>query len=742
MVLNAFFATLKRRTPDPPPEPEGLPELTIGSGYVLFTSEESWYRKGTVELLFTPSMLYKNGKTYFPYQSRVTVSPHGQIRMLVFDENQGFDRPVTVGDLMPLHPTGVGDTHVQPAFGFFPDPTDSDIEKIYITQERTHLSPFYVYKGINGDYSRFTTAFQIGVNLAYTNILTKVDGHPIIVCRGGDTASGDANHTYAICVVDSTNYFEGLDTATPRQITQKEGQGLWHYPYLPFGHQRWGNKFFILISRRTGQADGGTTPTPITNESTHKFYLVVTEDFINFENYQSAHGLPGAFTHDTGGGLLTGTILQTNYQYHATNATAIQGRVQCAGMSSEGRFYAICGTPDGDGTYLFIYYDHITGGVIKKPISIPDMWEWDLDLPTNSFYHLMVMSESDIRCIMYKNIGGFRKVVLIKTVDKGDSWVELGDMIPEITDQDMVVDLPNNVMTIPRDKNFPAFFSYVVDGPTDNRVVIGKLAAWGDIQPMSGESVTAASDMNYLTFNRRHYKCVDASITRSGNNVTALTDLFGNGNATGVNNPQWNGSDTITMLAGSSRHFIIGSSTDVVNADVFTILAVVKMVPATAAVIFNCSVNSASNQYVELLVGADGYVYYRCTDTNTGTFYGSDNIDDGEFHVIGMSVDGRAGGPVHLYVDGRLQYVRTTMTNDQAGWGVVGQGPNGVGTSGANVARIASRDLSTTDVYYSFDFKEMVMWNAVLPWTTLRSKMKKLCDDHSITFLNQYQIPS
>lgn len=723
----------------PPPTPEPIdPRLLVSSEeYHDISGALAMLDAGTVssqtENLFTPRLLYHNGKTYYVYMTYNVDPPYGQARLLVFDKDKGFDVPITVGNVMSLHPTqGIADSHQVPSMMIAEDPSD-EIEKVYLSQERTHMTALEVYKDINGDQSQFTLPFYIGLNLAYANYLNKGDGNVAIWCRGGSTANSpgeyDDNHDYSIYVVDSTNGFEGLDTATPVRITSLADSDLWHYPGVPFGRYKVGSEYFLLISRRVGFGDSFPTT------YYHKYALVITEDFNTYRNFENT------FSHSVSGdGLITDTILFTNYQYHATTSANVQGRHPVAGLSHTGRFYAICGNEDGDGGFVFIYYDE--SGVVVKDISIPNLEARALDDPTNSFYSIMPYALNDIRVVVYITSGGFTRPHLFKTTDLGDSWTDLGDMCPEVADVDLRSLLPNNIMDIPVNTNFAIYFSRADAVDTGMRRLIYKTAAFNALQPITIAAVTPAVSMNYNSTGLFHYKCHSAGLTKTGNNVTALIDQFAVRNATCANNPQWNGSDAVTFLAASSQKATPASPANLVNKNALTFMCVCKFISGVSSHLLTFTNTANTTSFIQLrtavanLHGTHPATAFVGIDKDASseavTVFGQDDIGDGEDHLITFVLDGRAR--TDIFIDGKRQFQEVSLTTPTIGeWDNIGKGPAFLTAFPANTVSIAARDRSTDD-YTDLTFKEMLLYNGVLPEEERKSREKKLCDDYGITY--------
>lgn len=734
--MMPFILSLQQRSVEPEPEPEPEPvqlELAEMDGYIEFTGAQTLMAdassNSSSERLYAPRIIYHNGRSYFAYASHQDAPPYGQVRLLTFDGQRGFDKPRVAGTTLPRFSAGAGvppapptgDTHTVPSIFVSPDPDDGLIEKIQILQEHTHLSPFDRYQQ-DADYSTTTLQDTIGINLAYAHPLTKPDGHPIIWCRGGDIA-GSSNHLYSIYVVDSSNYAKGLASATPRRITQKEGTGLWHYAGIPFGYYRVGNKFFLLISRRTGTQDAGT----YTDVRWNRFYLVTTEDFITFTNY------PGTFSHDTSvDGLLTGAILETNFMYHTMDDPNYQGRVPVAGISSEGFFCDINGAANEDGSYVFIYYDG-SGTLIKKAVSIPDIETRATSAQPGSFAHMMVYSQTDIRVIVYRTVGSYTRPYWYQTTNLGDSWTNLGDLAAGIENTTLRAMLHNDIFQIPKNKNFPVWFTQSDTVTTLTKKVWAKVWAWGSIQPIPSPAIVAATDLNYNSLGLFHYKANASNLVLSGANVTTMTDLFGLRNATGVNNPQFV-TDHITTN-GTNQYFTI-PATGIASLARMTFSVVAKLVSGQTSVFLSISDTSSTNEYYNFTLTSAGAISVRQNNPTAVIAPGQDLIADSNYHILTFVLTDKTA---YLYVDNSLQYITPDATTED-NYALFGKGPGHITT--VNAVRIGMRDSSSGDAFYQVDFKEMVGYGAALPIAALDSINKKLADDHGITLQSHYKIPA
>lgn len=739
MGLTSFiFAQNRQADPAPTPEPPENNAWAYLDGLIDLPGLQVLADSGTptsqTAQTYAPRMLYHpaTGKTHFCYMQREDGLPHGQAMLMTFDPDKGFDVARIVGSVMIPFSGAMGDTHTVPSMIIIKDPTD-DVEKVYITQERTHLTPFDVIKDHYGDQSYWTEPFDIGVNLAYAHPLIKSNGHAVIWCRGGDIA-GDANHLYSAYVVDSSNYFEGLNGATPRKISLKEGVGLWHYPGVPFGYGMVNGRHCVTIARRTGTGVEGSYQADTFSES----YRLYTEDFITFTNKS------GSYSHNTSGAnYITAAQLRANFLIYSTGDIDDQCKPLICGQSSTGIFCAIHQESQFTGNYLFLY-ETAPDVFAQKQINIGNMTSWGATSPTSNFNYLSIFSATDIRVLVDLTIDGVQVQHWFQTTNMGDSWENLGNVRPAGETRAVRMLIPNNVMEIPDDTNFPVYFSYVDSVYTDGRGLVCRVAAWGTPQAIPEVSVTPAVSMNYNSTGLFHYKCDSANLVKSGNNVTSMTDLFLLRNCACANNPQWNGSNAVAFLAASSQKGTPSTPSTLINKTSLTFIFVGPFVAASHVLSFTNTANT--NSYLSFRLFAAntfgthpataGIQMDKSTTVDAISVYGQDDISSGD-HVIAWVLDGRA--VPEIFIDGKKQYFQGNNADVIAEWESFGKGPAHL-TTAANTVTIAGRDRSTDD-YFNTTVKEMVLFSAVMPTVELQSRIKKLCDDYGITYQHQYQTP-
>lgn len=656
---------------------------------------------------YTPRLYYQNGKTYLAFINPTAEKPYGQARVVEFDSDYGFGRPFTAG-LIPDTPENHSISVVQA----------NDVG-VYVFQEVLHNTPINVYKSANAfDPSQFTLPEQFGTDLAYVNILDRIGGNHLAWMRG----------VTAHCSIYQVLSSDGLeDWGTEVRITDTPSGGgpptFRHYPYLPIGRWYANGKYYRLICKRKDQGTDGYF---------FKYHCLVSTP----ANLKQFTNLEGTYTHDVDvDGLLTDAILEANFMWHSMDGGGdIHGYPPRVSISPNGNFYSIIRDADGSANFSLKYFRN--GSWIVKDLIIAN-----LGLLTVPFPYIFAISDYDIRIVARINTGTFYRPFLFQTIDRGDNWTDLGDMCPEFTTGDVNVLIPNNIFDIPENKNFPLVFTNRDSVDTEWTNVMYKVAAFGSLQPMTTEPVTGAAIANYNSQGLFHYKCDDANITRSGNNVTALVDIFGLNNATGVNNPQWSTTNYVSFLQASQNRFTLASG--ITTEDSLTYIVVARFVPAVGYILLNFSQNTVTDKYIEVIVsGATGKVTYRIINTFTADTAGDDTVNDSEIHVIAVTIPGRDGVPPNIWIDGRLQYYIYPTLTDGATltiWRNLGHGPaNVAATSG----RIGMRDLSSGDFFSSGDLFECALFSGVLPKSVLKSYVKQLCDDYSVTYRGEYEIPA
>lgn len=703
-MISSFLTVIQSREPQTPPE------LVVGDTYVEFTGAQTlcdYSLNPFTSWFYTPQMVYSNGKTFLTYTTPHLTKPHGQAKILTYDDQGGFDRPINVGDIQLS-----SDSHVKPSIA-----VSNNI--LYVTQEILHNSPFKVYKsGPSLDYSYFTQPFSIGTDLAYANYVQENNGNYICLSRG-------LVNVWQIYVTKATTGFESW--GSPRQVTSPPAGGVTfrHYPFLPWGFYKYNGWFYEIIACRKDVGDGGNF---------YRYYIWKTQDHVTY------HNIEGTFSHDLDSdGILSDSILNTNYKFHEMDSDALQGGAPSVGMSSEGKIYAIVRKSDGTG----IIFKRFTGSVwVDKVMTIPNVpgeggsWEYC------PYSYLTVYADYDIRVAAHVTHGAFQKPHFFKTSNQGDTWEDMGDMNPTFTDRTLFMLIPNNCLQIPENKNFPIYFLSTDPTTTNTARFICRQAAFGEIQEVPGLSIatldiSADSALNYNSTGHFDYEYIVSKMSLTGSNVNSVTDRFGLRNATGVNDPQFNGINAVTCTPASSHSLAPASVAAVVNANSFTYCTVFR-VQAADSILLSFALSSSDTRFCEVICSDGGAVQMRVTNTTTHFINAQDSVIDGADHLLTVSWDGRA--TVLIEIDGKLQFFSTNLTDASANsvWDDIGLSSL---LCAANTMNLARRD-ATTDVFGAKYTKRDCLLSGVLPLSKRREFNKALCTKYGITYQNQFQIPA
>lgn len=739
MDLVSFIMSLSSPAAVPPDQGGGDPvDLVLDDSVVTFTGTQSKSGGITGHYLWSPRGLWHEGKTYISYPSPHTIEALGQLYMIIYDENDGLKKPYRFGSPMILHPEyGVADTHIVPSFMI-----DND-GVLYALQERTHDTPIDIYKGTS--FNNFELLAEkinpgavgnINNESSYHNLIKLENGNVVSWCRMGKLfESYSGGHGAAVEASDGMESWGALirNTTNPRPMNSDPGSGTdktRHYPNTPYYRQIVGDYIYLLRSQRV---DNYTTGLGIW----HKFYVMRTpKGSGRFTLFENLLGTP--YTHDiTGADYMTETDLDTNFLYYNSGDDGNNAFTPIATLSLEPKLYIVTGDA-GTSDLLLHIIDVTARTLVTKSINIPDLYAYSpSSVQEHAVRHIAYIESGEYLelGVDIDHGGGVIKGHLFRTYDEGDTYIDRGDMFPEIATTTYFPAFPFNYYDIPDNRNFLVTTLAPDAGVTNGMNVYCKRAAKGELQSETPNVVVPAasySDANDFF----HYVAQDGMISRSGNNVTGLTDQFGLRNATGVNNPQWNGSDAIT-LNGTNQEFSIGT-TGFSSLTKCTFFAVVRRTSATMPGILFISNNALSLSYIAWFLndgGAGNTPSFRFVEQG-----GSTLIDHGQYVpaqdedlLVAWVSDGRC--KTDIYVNGAKQYYQTTNYSTLAQYSK--RGLMNYGT--VNSVRIGKRDISGTDLFFPFAFKRLLMKNTVYDYETFRALEKKIADAHSITLNYGYQ---
>lgn len=708
MGLVPFILSLSTQRQQVTPEPEPEIDLVLSDDYLEFTGTELRMDFGTTSvntsLYYRPRMVHHSGKTYFVYSDRDSVLPWQVTRLLVFDNQRGFDVPRAIG-----RGRSGEETHSVPAIV-----VDN---YVYSIQEDLHDSPLRVLKSAdNYDYGFFSLPFSIGTVLSYAHFIKKADGNWMVWSRG--IAAPNTGY-YSLHITEASAGFETW--GTQRRVSSRptgDDPFLRHYPFLPWGRVVADDKIFLLFSARNDD-----------NVANYRHHVLTTphsgEDcgrvFSNVE---------GTFSHDFDvSGVFSDAVAAANFAFWVGDADNIQGFAPVVGIGPEGQVYTVVPSTDGTAPFYFKYF--VSGeGWTSKEILIGSLEE---TLVTASpFDYLTAYSHDDIRMVVRLQIGADVRPYWFKTTNQGDTWQNLGDMRPSFTGTIYPL-LPENFLEIDDNENFAILFSKSDSVYTGGAMLHCTVAAKGEIQSIPGVDVEPAASMNYGSTGLFAYEHTASKLTLSGSNVTAKLDQFGSRNATGVNNPQFS-VDHITTN-GTNQRFTF-SVTGIASLTSLVYMVVARAVSGQLSLLLDLSDNTSTSEYIEFQISATGFPTIRNANSITVLIASTESIDDGQDHVITYIMTGRNA---YIRVDGKLM-LTTSTANTAPHLLIEGVGPNTITT--VNTGTIGLRDGSGTDVFGQNRTKAEYLFNGVMPTSEIMAREKKLCNDHGITFIDQFVKPT
>lgn len=711
LIMPFILSLPVRAQAEPEPEPEST-ELVLSDDAVEFSGTELKMDFGSTSvntaLYYRPRLVHHLGKTYFNYNDRDSVLPYQQSRLLVFDNERGFDVPRPIGRGRSGAETHSVSTLV------------ADGGRVYSIQEDLHDSPMRVIRSLaDYDYGAFTFPFSIGSVLSYAHFVKKADGNFLLWTRG--IAYPTTNY-YSLHITESSAGFETW--GTPRRVSSRptgNDPNLRHYPFLPWGRVTVGGKIYLVFSCRKDNA----TP------NFYRHHILTTPDsgedcgkvFSNVEE---------TFSHDFDvSGAFADSVAATNFAFFTADNDDVQGFSPIVGIGPEGQVYTVITGTDGIG-YFFKYF--VPGeGWTTKEILIGSLETLAAGATASQFSYITAHSHDDIRMVVRIQVGSDVRPYWFKTTNQGTSWQNLGDMRPSFTGTIYPL-IPENYLEIANNENFAFLFSREDDVYTGGAMLHCCVAAKGTIQAIPGVEIEPAVSMNYESTGLFHYIANASNLVLSGSNVTTKTDLFGLRDATGVNNPQFD-TDHITTNGTTSRFTI--SATGLASLATLVYMVVARRIPGQLSIFLSLSDTASNNEYTEFQIAADGRPAHRMTNSITLITMAENAITDELDHVLTFIV---AGLNTYIRVDGALQLVQYNAGIDTNHYAIAGTGPSSITT--VNAVRQGMRDTNSADIFSQTYVKEELLFSGVMPTSEIEAREKKLCEDHGIAFQNQFQIPA
>lgn len=731
MNMMAFILSLdspRTVVPDPDPAPETI-ALVLDDSVVSYSGANT--RAGVLaggHNLYTPRKIWYNGKTYHLYHGIYQSDGYGQAYIQVYDENDGIHRPYRVGSTLPTTGSpGVGDSHTTPSFNI------DNSGNLYAFQERTHDSPIDIYKALENGFNNFALLAEkinpgsgATAQSSYHNVFKDISGNGVSWCRmtklneaysGGHPSVVRASagfETWGLLYRVGTNPRPDTDEGTTDLATRI-------YPHVPLYRVYVPSigKYIVLNTLRN---DNATTGLGIWN----KYYLSETDDFVNFDNL---FGTP--YSHNTASNnYITEAIYDANFRYYNSGATTNNSYIPTATVSLAAKVYIVTGD-EHTGDLLLHIIDRNARTLVTKDLNISGYVFFDpATNQANAVKHMAFIEDGQyLEMAVLIDDGTYNKVHLFRSYDDGETFLDRGDMTPEVTDRDVqTVVFPMNYHDIPNNRNFILTF-YTTDPTTANtRLSYIKRAVKGVIQTETPNIVVPAANLS-TSANLFDYVAIDGQISRSGNNVTGLTDQFGLRNATGSNNPQWNGTDAIT-LNGTNQDFSI-ATTGLTALTKCTIFAVARTT-AIGTILLGLYNNADSGAFTQFNVADSNAGFapshiFKISGQSTLRQVGQQSGGDNQWHLIAWVPDGRC--KTDIYVDGMKQYYQDFNYTTAAE--IATRGRINYGT--VNSIKIGRQDLSSTDTYTPLQFKRITMYSTVFDLPTFLGLQRKIADLHGIT---------
>lgn len=555
---------------------------------------------------------------------------------------------------------GSADRHPYPVIGRNDDGT------LLVLQENSHVGNMQVYYGA-GDFSKFVEQ-PTQTNLCARLIMYKIStGWAVVYQYDQDDV------VVQTCDPDGTNWSSiqmiGNFTSSSRG-----------YPAAPFGNQVDNNGWYYLT----------ITPFYTSGFGVKTKFLVKTQDFVTFSNYQETHSF-------TAGSPLTDAQFHTNgYAYIGVyNAEVTYYGTLSGGVTPSGEFFGVSSNSAYPSTGLITSSwngSSWTQNTYTLPVAMSSPNAVDQTIPM----WMLCRSANDVYlCI---SIGG--KPHLLWTGNKGVSWTDFGDMLPDRSGYYRMV-APQNALDIPTNRNFTFFFcENVFDNVTPVQADIYAVrASFGQLQTevaipftTSGASLTEITGADFV------YGTDDYDGT-----VTGFYDKTGGGRTgTKVGSPTVVSNEMV--FNGTNQAIAISTPTDLSDAQ-FSFACVARHNSGGNAYLLAHAVSSSTTAFCYVALTTTGLtVFWRSPSGTSNTVTVTVPFTATSHNVIVVTGD---GSHYRIYING-IERVQTYVVGAGIGdlvhlgkWSSLVTGMNtvwigGIGRSGP----VYSSPAITTEIAY------------------------------------------
>lgn len=563
--------------------------------------------RAAAEIYMQNASLWIDGKSILSYPFIWNGGFSGYGALTYYDERNSY------------YPTHVGitrkgsspDRHPYPVIGRNDDGT------ILVLQEQAHVGDMMVYHG-EGDFSKFVE------KPTQTNLCARITMYKISTGWAVVYQYNQDDIVVQTCDPDGTNW---SSTLTIGDFTSSS-RG---YPAAPFGNQVDDNGWYYLT----------ITPFYTSGFGVKVKFLVKTQDFVTFSNYQETHSF-------TAGSPLTDAQFQTNgYAYIGVyNAEVTYYGTLSGGITPDGEFFGI----SSDSTYpsdglITSYWNGSswTQNTYTLPSDMTSPNAVDQTIPM----WMLCRSANDIYLCL--SIGG--KPHLLWTGNLGVSWTDFGDMLPDRAGYYRMV-APQNALEIPTNRNFAFFFCEdVFDNVTPVQADIYAVrASFGQLQTETPQPfTTTGSSLTEITGADFVYGTDDYDGT-----VTGFYDKTGGGRTgTKVGTPTVVANEMV--FNGTDQSIAVSTPGDL-SDDQFTFACVARHNSGGNAYILAHAVSSSTTAFCYVALTTTGLtVFWRSPSGTSNTVTVTTTFTSTVHNVIVVTGD---HSHYRIYING-IEQVQT-----------------------------------------------------------------------------------
>lgn len=554
-------------------------DLQFGSTIYNYPKYEyGVFRKSPVNQLFTPTGIYKNGRTYFAMLDYLLK----KVSIVMYDKNYGIDEMTALRGAV----LGTGDSHHHPIPVFQGD-------RMYMLQEDDHnVNPISLHKSKNDNEHLFWDwdIADIGQGSdapGYANFYD-INGTMVVVHQYNDSEAGYNINT-------SGNIESGWDQVAKKIVARNTADETQRYQLGLYNKESYSRFRVVSVGRNVDKW----------------FRFNVFDGEVNANGRLDWYTVDGTLIH------LDGTITVAEADQgliYYTGSNNNQGYIPVPASDAIGNFFMVHG--DGTGGYMMSVWKKTDAAPINRAINFPDspvlVAAEDFGTVTapqmGACAFLMPLSVNKIYSFFKVNNGTRVIVRQYLTVDEGVSWSFVRDI--DFGFDVLALQAPDNFFQIGNNTNFIFVAGGVPDGITEDVDIAAVKACFGAVQVETGDVFADAqtiseSDFN-LTAEYGSYFVESGKITNTGTTLNSLIDQGPNSyNINSLGSPVIDNSSTPTELVmdGNNDAFSLGAAR-FTGVDTILILMVVDKNGNNVAPI-TFSSDSDANNYITPMLRTD-----------------------------------------------------------------------------------------------------------------------------------------